>query len=468
MAKTYDTSIFIFTRDLRITDNLALYEAMKNSNHVFPCFIFNPDQISGKNKFKSNNAIQFMCETLDELNIQLKEKGGKLHFFNDKPDKVLKKIISKFQKNNIIVSSVYISKDYTPFAKKREKKFEKICDSYKIDFVSVQNHMLLSEPILNGSGEYYKKFTPFYNTAKKIKIPDVINNNYTNYLKPKIELSDFKGTIHKFYVKNDNVSVNGGNTNLEKILKNIKKQGKYNLTRDYPSHETTHLSAFLKFGLISPRQVYHYVKKNLGSSNKILTQLYWRDFYMTILDKNPHVIGNAMKESYNKISWTNDMSLFNLWKNGKTGIPIVDAGMRQLNMTGWMHNRCRMIVSNFLIKILHCDWQMGEKYFAQHLVDYDPALNNGNWQWSSSTGADSQPYFRIFNPWRQCEKFDKDCVYVKKWIPELKDVPPKDILNWNTKHVDYKKIDYPKPIFDDFSDRVKKTMSMYKKSIKGN
>ena len=166
---------------------------------------------------------------------------------------------------------------------------------------------------------------------------------------------------------------------------------------------------------------------------------------MSILYWFPHVIGNPMKINYH-IKWENNKEWFEKWKKGMTGIPIVDAGMRQMNSTGWMHNRSRMIVANFLIKILHVDWLWGEKYFAQSLVDYDPANNNGGWQWSSSTGSDSQPYFRIFNPWRQAEKFDKSCEYIKKWVPELKDVPSKDILKWDTSYVNYKNIKYPVPM----------------------
>lgn len=172
------------------------------------------------------------------------------------------------------------------------------------------------------------------------------------------------------------------------------------------------------------------------------------------------VIKSAMRQKYNKIKWTDDPKFINHWKHGTTGIPIVDAGMRQLNKTGWMHNRCRMIVSNFLIKILHCNWMIGEKYFASQLVDYDPSLNNGNWQWGASTGADSQPYFRIFNPWRQAEKFDPKCEYIKKWIPELKDVPAKDILKWDTKYKEHK-VKYPEPIVHDLQNRAKKTIQMY-------
>ena len=182
---------------------------------------------------------------------------------------------------------------------------------------------------------------------------------------------------------------------------------------------------------------------------------------MQIMD-NHKVIKSSMKEYYNKIKWSNNASWIKKWKEGKTGIPIIDAAMRQMNTTGWMHNRCRMIVSNFFVKIMRCDWMIGEKYFAQKLVDYDPANNNGGWQWSASTGTDSQPYFRVFSPWRQAETYDKECKYIKKYIPELKDVENKVILKWNEMYEDYSNISYPKPMIEDMAAEFKKTLKLYK------
>lgn len=251
----------------------------------------------------------------------------------------------------------------------------------------------------------------------------------------------------------------GGRENALAILKNIKNFKEYDNTRDFPTKNTTNLSAYLKFNVLSIREVYWHFKNNLPKDSKLINQLYWRDFYMIVMCNN-----NVINKNMNgyKIKWTKNKKLFNLWKNGQTGFPIVDAGMRQLNKTGYMHNRVRMIVGSFLVKILHIDWQEGEQYFATKLVDYDPSNNNGGWQWVAGTGTDSQPYFRYLNPWSQTEKFDKECKYIKMYVSELNDVPIKDIHNWRTKHDEYN-INYPKPMFDDVTNRVKLAIKMYYK-----
>jgi len=236
--------------------------------------------------------------------------------------------------------------------------------------------------------------------------------------------------------------------------------------RNYPNkNKTTRLSAYLKFNVVSIREVYESFKNKLGAKNNLLTQLYWRDFYMIILYHYPNNLGSSMKEKYDKIKWDNNKSWFKLWCNGKTGFPIVDASMREMNVTGFMNNRCRMIVSSFLIKILQIDWRWGENYFAQKLTDYDPANNNGGWQWIAGSGSDSQPYFRIFNIKLQTEKYDKDCKYIKKWIPELKNLSPKEIRNWDDIYQNYKSIKYPAPIVD-YAKQKLKTIKLYEKIFK--
>jgi deoxyribodipyrimidine photo-lyase len=234
----------------------------------------------------------------------------------------------------------------------------------------------------------------------------------------------------------------------------------YDKMRDIMSYETTMLSAYHKFGCISVRETYWTVRDRLGRNHGLLRQLYWRDFYHQIMAHYPTVLGAPMRPQYRRLKWSRSKIAWQQWTTGRTGIPIVDAAMRQLNQTGFMHNRGRMIVSNFLIKILRIDWQRGEKYFAQHLVDYDVAVNNGSWQWSASTGTDSQPYYRIFNPWRQAERYDRDCVYIRRWIPELEDVPVKDILRWETEHVKYPDI-YVRPMVTDIAEIAKKTVRDY-------
>ena len=456
--KKYKLGIFIFTRDLRLDDNSTLIFALSECETIIPIFIFNPHQIDTTNKYKSDSCVQFMCECLDELNESLNAKKSRLFYFYDYPEKVIGLLLKKYKD----ILAVYMNKDYTPFAVERENSIKKICDTQMVHFVALEDHVLNGvDDIKNGSGDAYVKFTPFMRTAKKKKISIPVKNTYTNYATKSKKLDgEYKKDIHKFYTKNPNVIVAGGRSNAINIFKNIKSFADYNTERDYPSVNTTLLSPYLKFNVVSVREIYHYIKKNLPKNTKLITQLYWRDFYMSITYHHPHVIGNNMKENY-VIKWKNDTKLINKWRNGQTGFPLVDAGMRQLNTISWMHNRVRMVVANFLIKILQSDWRIGEQYFAQKLIDYDPANNNGGWQWCASTGTDSQPYFRYLNPWLQSKKFDKDCEYIKKWIPELQDVDTKDIHKWNITYKKYPNIKYPKPIVDNVTKIVKNTIKMY-------
>ena len=436
MNKKYKYSIHIFTRDLRIHDNTCLNFLLKNSDYVVPIFIFTPEQIT-KNKYKSNNSVQFLCETLNEL-----KKEIKIGIFYGDNITVLKKIIKKIK-----INAISITKDYTPFSVKRESVIEHFCLENNIEFVCMEDYMLTGVNIIkNKSNKFYTKFTPYYNTAKNYKIKKCDYESFNNFFKINDNID-----MTKLYIKNNNTIQKGGRKNALKLLKN--DLNKYDKTRNYLEYNTSLLSPYIKFGCISIREIYFFVK-----NNEFRKQLYWRDFYYTIAYHHPHVFGNNMNNK--NIKWINDKKIFDSWKNGNTGFPIVDAGMRQLNTIGYMHNRARLITSNFLIKILHIDWKYGEKYFAQKLVDYDPMLNNGNWQWSGSTGVDSQPYFRYFNPWLQSKKFDLDCSYIKKWIPALKNIDSKYIHQWNIYYKNFD-INFPKPIIDDIGVEIIKTKKLY-------
>jgi deoxyribodipyrimidine photo-lyase len=459
------TSLFIFTRDLRLEDNTGLIEALKNSDKVLPVFIFDANQITDSNSYKSNNCVQFMIECLDSLNDSLEEKGSRLfYFYSTDYEAIIRKIIKNSDKYEI--ASIYITKDYTPFAKKREHILEKICKDEELELFIIEDHMLTGfDKVKKDDGSYYVKFTPYYRRALKLDIENPKSNKYKNYVKKSYSIKgEFDGNIHKFYDENKNIFVRGGRYDGLKILKKIKNFTKYNTEREVPSlNGTTHLSAYIKFNVVSIREVYQHFKK-LGKSNKLITQLYWRDFYMQIM----HNFEVIRHQSNKYIKWENNPQWIKKWKEGNTGIPIVDAGMRQMNTIGWMHNRVRMITSNFLIKILRCDWMIGEKYFAQTLVDYDYSNNKGGWLWNCggtkisgiSFSLDSQPYFRVFNPWRQAENYDSECEYIKKWIPELKDVPNKDILKWGEMWENHKKTGYPKPIVEDIQEEFKKTLKL--------
>jgi deoxyribodipyrimidine photo-lyase len=266
---------------------------------------------------------------------------------------------------------------------------------------------------------------------------------------------------HLISPKNEDIYKKGGRDECLKMLRNIEEHKGYGENRNFLYIESTGLSAHNKFGTCSIREVYFAIKHRIPEEKELIRQLYWRDFYTYITYHNPQVFGQAYRTEFDDITWSQSTNDFEKWCTGQTGFPVVDAAMRQLNQTGYLHNRARLIVSSFLIKDLMINWQWGEKYFAQKLVDYDPAVNNGNWQWVASTGTDMQPYFRIFNPWTQQEKFDAECEYIKKWVPELKDIDTKTIHNWYKSDKQIK--GYPRPMVDHSVQR-EKVKDLYKKA----
>jgi deoxyribodipyrimidine photo-lyase len=401
-----EINIFIFRRDLRVQDNLAL-NAIKGKN-IYPLFIFNPKQIYAKNNsYYSNNAVQFMIESLEDL-----EKRIHINYFEGDDIKVLENLMKKYK-----IKSVSFNKDYTPFAIKRDKAITDWCKKNNIDTIVAEDYTLFNMgTIVNGSQKPYQVFTPFYRACEKLKAK-IEKPAKAKILDVVHDIKDFNK--RKYFVENKDIMIRGGRTEGLKRLKNSMKT--YSKSRDYPALDsTTKLSAYIKFGCISIREVYW----NYSGNKALQRELIWREFYANIMYHFPHIIGNSFKKKYDRVRWTNNKTWFKAWCEGKTGYALVDAGMRQLNKTGWMHNRVRMIVAMFLTKDLLIDWRWGEKYFATKLVDYDPASNNGGWQWSASTGTDAQPYFRIFNPDLQIKKWDKDYEYIKKWNPGYKDITP--------------------------------------------
>jgi len=454
--KRYNCSIFIFQRDFRLKDNLGLIECSKNSEIVIPVFIFTPEQITQKNKFKSNNAVQFMIESLEDLDNQLSKKDSKLNYFFGKNEDVLSKLLDKYE-----IDSVYCNRDYTPYAKKRIESIENVCSDKNVDFHVVFDILLNEvESVKTSSGKIYQKFSPYFRKVREIEIPKPDKYCVSNFIDT---IEDDDVDIHSFYEKNEDILHPGGRSNGLKRFKKIESFDDYNSQRNTLNYETTELSAYIKYGCVSIREVYYAFLNKLDEDSDLIKQLYWRDFYYNIGFAYPRVLKGAMKEKYNSIKWENSKKLFKAWKEGRTGFPIVDACMSQINTTGYMHNRGRLITSSFLIKTLLIDWRWGEKYFARTLYDYDVLVNNGNWQWTSGTGADTQPYFRIFNPWIQSKKHDPECEYIKKWLPELEDIDNKHIHNWNKYYEDYD-VDYPPPIVD-YSSRRQKALDMYSQVV---
>ena len=461
-------NIFIFRRALRVNDNLALNWAMQNVDNIIPIFIFTPEQVTNKNSYKSDTAIKFMLESLLDLNSTLKTKGHKLYMFYGDNITVLSSIVNKIDVSNIIFNM-----DYTPYALKRDKNIETFLKSKNINMVTKEDYLLKEIGTFNKKdGNPYTVFTPFRNNGFKFKIDKVKNirmkgliKNSNKVIKDKIEtlktyINDIKSFSNKrlkidfstLFDKSDKNTQIGGRKEGLKQLNQLKNQKNYNKNRNTLNIETSRLSAFIKFGNVSIREVYWKVKNTLGNKNDLLSQLFWREFYFYICYYFPKVLkGKNWNDRYDKLKWNWSNAKFEQWCKGETGYPIVDAGMRELNSTGYMHNRARLFTSNFLNRLLGMDWRRGEKYFAQKLRDYDPAVNNGNWQWIASTGVDPKPYFqRLFNPWLQGKKFDPKAEYIKKWLPELKDVPAKELLEWDKYYQNYdlKQLNYHKPIVD--------------------
>lgn len=452
MTKRYQLSLHIFRRDLRLQDNTALLEALRSSDLVIPCFIFDPRQI-GRNPYKSGNCIQFMLNSLRELDAELQKRHSRLFFFHGIAEDLISRLIQRLS-----IQAIFLNRDYTPFSLRRDDLIRKACLSHNID-CRIFADALLHEPeeVFKSDHQPYTVFTHFFHKARELAVSPPRKNSFSNFYRAQIDLADANilNQISSLY-NNPNLLVKGGRAEAGRLLKKATSLADYDSLRNLPARPgTSHLSAHNKFGTLSIREFHAAIVSSLGRQHTLINELYWRDFFTHIAFHFPRVFGAAFHEKYAAIRWSENQKYFRAWCEGMTGFPIVDAGMRELNATGYMHNRVRMITASFLVKDLHIDWRQGEKYFAQQLVDYDPAVNNGNWQWAASTGCDAQPYFRIFNPWLQQDKFDPDCAYIKKWIPELNGLTADEIhaLNKNTSCL--AKTAYPEPIVDHDAEKEK-------------
>lgn len=456
--------LFIFHRDLRIDDNIGLNYASEKCENLYTCFIFTPEQVTNTNKYKSSNSVQFMIESLQELKTTIKDKNGDLLCFYGNTKLVLKHLIDKLD-----INSIFFNRDYSPYAIERDNEVIKLCEKNNVNCETCSDYYLY-EPgsiLVDSSQQAYKKYTPFYNAViKKPVLKPVYKRSFpfsTIKIDSKYNIS-LDDAMHRFVKINSNILVNGGiKLAKTRLLTAVKNQDKYDTTRDYFECKTTHLSAYIKFGCISIRDVYHAFKNKFGLEHGLIRELIWREFFAHVLYGYPEVVGKSYQPKYRSLKWSNSEKNIDSWKKGLTGFPMVDACMRELNTTGYMHNRGRMTTASFLIKTLLIDWRIGEQYFAQQLTDYDIASNNGNWQGISGTGVDMKPYFRDMNPWIQSSKFDKDAKYIKKWVPELENVNASDIHMWDEKHKleKYKDVKYPKPIVDYYSQK-EKMLEMYK------
>ena len=409
-------SVFWFRRDIRIEDNIGLSQATKSKYPVIPIFIFD-EQIT-TNLPKNDKRINFIYKNLKELNDIIIEKfNSRVQVFKGNPIKIIDKIVKDYN-----VKEVYTNHDYEPYAIKRDNLICNILKSKKIPFYTFKDQVIFEKnEITKDNGSPYVVFTPYMRKWK-----ESLKKNYSVF--EKNEISNNFYNLNKYNLKD--INEYGFEKNFKEVPNfDVSKKiiEEYEKKRNFPSlNSTSKIGPFLRFGVISIRSLVKYVLK--FNNDTFLNELIWREFFMQILFHFPNSSTSSFKSKYDNIKWANDKKMFEAWKNGKTGFPIVDAGMNELNKTGFMHNRVRMITSSFLCKQLLIDWRWGEKYFALKLNDYEMSSNVGNWQWASGSGVDAAPYFRIFNPHTQIEKFDKNYDYINNWI-DLKNNYPKEIVN---------------------------------------
>ncbi|PZX53454.1 deoxyribodipyrimidine photo-lyase [Algoriphagus ratkowskyi] len=410
-------SIFWFRRDLRLDDNHGLFEALKDNENVLPLFIFDKN-ILDKLENKADARVEFIHDQVSKIHQELSKKGSSILVKYGEPEAIFTELSNDFE-----IQSVHTNRDYEPYANDRDEKVAKLLNKKDIQLHLYKDQMIF-EPgeILNGSGEFYKVFTPFSKVWLSKFDPEKIKDFKPMHWKNLFQSHSLEIIqLEEMGFKKSEISIPSKTAN-EEVISN------YHETRDFPAKNgTSRLGIHLRFGTISIRKL---AVKASELNATFLNELIWREFYMMILAYNPQVVDKAFKPAYDQIPWRNDEEEFAAWCEGMTGYPIVDAGMRELNETGYMHNRVRMVVASFLTKHLLIDWRWGETYFAEKLLDYELSSNNGGWQWAAGTGTDAQPYFRVFNPTSQQEKFDKNWKYIKKWILEINsDKYPKPIVD---------------------------------------
>lgn len=415
-------AIYLFHRDLRLYDNTGLYAAHDAGYTVIPVFIFDPQQV-GDNPYRSNNAVQFMCTSLQELEESCQAAGGRLYFMYGDTVDALATIVKETG-----AKAVYSHKDYTPFSRIRDDKIAHMCAASGVEFHSFHDTLLhVPDEIATAEGNPYRVFTPFNKKAHSLPVKTPREEKSLSLYSREIFCTVLPPYTDVLPVRNEEIHIHGGRSEGSRLLQDMKKLSDYDKTRDIPSHATTYFSAHIKFGTLSIREVYMAIVEQWGEDHTLVSELNWHDFFTHIAWHYPHVFGSEFNDTFRGMEWNDSAEKYDAWCSGRTGFPIIDAGMRQLNETGFMHNRVRMIVASFLVKDLHIDWRKGEQYFAQHLIDYDPSVNNGNWQWAASTGCDAQPWFRIFNPWLQQKKYDPEGIYIKKWVSELRECDLKNL-----------------------------------------
>ena len=410
-------SIFWFRRDLRLDDNAGLLEALKSGYPVLPLFIF--DKVILDKLPKDDARLSFIFDILQKMRSELKEKhNSSLVLCYGRPERVFQDLIKEYN-----IQSVYTNRDYEPYAKKRDDEINGLLEKENINFRTFKDQVIFEKnEVVKDDGKPYVVYTPYKNKWK-------LRFN-ANQLLPHDPKPFFQNLISNAELPNVTLEEMGFKKSAIKVLDyriTPESISKYEATRNFPAIEngTSRLGPHLRFGTVSVRKM---MEKAIAEENEIFwNELIWREFFMQILWHFPHTVSQSFRPKYDRIEWRNNEMEFEKWKKGETGYALVDAGMRQLNTTGFMHNRVRMLAASFLCKHLLIDWRWGEAYFAEKLLDYDMSANVGNWQWAAGSGVDAAPYFRIFNPMTQIEKFDKQKEYIHKWVPDLQELtyPPK-------------------------------------------
>ena len=439
-AKTTDKkqlAIFWFRRDLRLDDNAGLYHALRSGFEVLPLFIYDTEileQLEDKDDARITMIYRYLKKIKEELESE--KIGSSICIKIGKPIKIFEELSQEYD-----IKEVYSNHDYEPYAKARDENIKQFLNDNDIKFETFKDQVIFEkDEVLKDDGTPYVVYTPY---SKKWK--DALKSEHLESYDTGKHFDNFYKTTHFDFPTYEEIGFEANRSPhipSDDFPKDIIKN--YEETRDFPAQEgTSRLSPHLRFGTISIRKLARVAKE---TNEKYFNELIWREFYMTILYHFPKVVDNAFRAKYDKIPWRNNEEEFEKWCEGKTGYPMVDAGMRQLNKTGFMHNRVRMVVASFLTKHLLIDWRWGEAYFARKLLDYELSSNNGGWQWAAGSGVDAAPYFRVFNPESQLKKFDKNQKYIRTWIKE-----------YDTKN-------YPKPIVEHKMAR-ERVLETYKKAL---
>lgn len=392
---------FWFRRDLRIEDNCALHHAINSGAEIIPVFIFDSNIIDELPK--NDSRITFIYQQLTKLNTIFQDMGGGMTVHIGDPVKIWSDLIDKYD-----LDGLFYNRDYEPYARERDKQVYELFNNKKLEVHSFKDHVIFEpQQVLKDDGSPYTVFTPYKRKwLSKFNLPKAYDCDLRKTTIVKLE---------KDFPKLETIGFEESDQSVPDFHLDVVED--YAAKRNTPSIDgTSKLGPHLRFGTIGIRTI---VQKVMDRSDTFLSELIWREFFQQIIFHYPHVVNANFRAKYDGIEWRNNEEEFKKWCEGKTGYPMVDAGMRELNETGFMHNRVRMITAGFLCKHLLIDWRWGEAYFAEKLLDFELAANNGNWQWAAGTGCDAAPYFRVFNPSEQLKKFDKDMAYVKKWIPEL-------------------------------------------------